>query len=235
MKIGITERGDAGIDFSWVEKLYPANVIISKNLNDKLIANLVKNKGKIIFHMTCTGFGGTIIEPNVPNVDFTYNQIVKLINEGFPVGQITLRIDPIIPTEKGLCTVENLLQKFENTGIKRIRYSFLDMYPHVKKRFEENSIKLPYTDFTAPKEMINNAILLFDKYENIYEFESCAEYTKHRLGCISQKDLDILGIEEKIEASGFQRKACLCASGKTELLASRTRCPHQCLYCYWKD
>ena len=47
MKIGITERGDAGIDFSWVEKLYDANVIISKSLSDKLIANLVENKEKI--------------------------------------------------------------------------------------------------------------------------------------------------------------------------------------------
>lgn len=235
MKIGITERGDAGIDFSWVEKLYPANIIISKNLNDKLIANLVGNKNKIIFHMTCTGFGGTKIEPNVPNVDFTHEQILKLIDEGFPAKQITLRIDPIVPTEKGLCTVENLLQKFKDTGIKRIRYSFLDMYPHVKERFEENNIELPYDNFSAPKFMMDNSILLFEKYEDVYEFESCAEYTKHQLGCISQKDLDVLGIKEKIEVSGFQRKGCLCAAEKTELLTNKTRCPHQCLYCYWKD
>lgn len=51
IKIGVTERGDAGIDFSWVQKLYPANVIIFKNLNDKLIDNLVRNKDKIIFHI----------------------------------------------------------------------------------------------------------------------------------------------------------------------------------------
>lgn len=24
-------------------------------------------------------------------------------------------------------------------------------------------------------------------------------------------------------------------AGKTELLKHKTRCPHGCLYCYWKD
>lgn len=85
MKVGITERGDAGLDFSWVEKLLPLNVIITKNLNDTIIKHLVNNKDKIILHMTCTGLGSTVIEPNVPNVEFTYSQIRKLIKEGFPV------------------------------------------------------------------------------------------------------------------------------------------------------
>ena len=172
-------------------------LLFQKNLNDKLITNFVKNKDKITFYITCIEFGGTKIEPNVPNLNFTHRQILKLINEGFPAKQITLRIDPIVPTEKGLCTVENLFQKFKDTGIKRIRYSFLDMYPHIKERFEENNIGLPYNNFNVPKFMMDNAILLFEKYEDIYEFESCAEYTKHQLGCISQKDLDVLGIKEK--------------------------------------
>jgi len=105
-KIGVTERGDAGLDFSWIDKLYSANIIISKNLNDTLIDNLIKNKDKIIFHMTCTGYGNTILEPNVPNVLYNRKQIDKLIDLGFPVKQIVLRIDPIIPIDKGMSTVE---------------------------------------------------------------------------------------------------------------------------------
>ena len=27
----------------------------------------------------------------------------------------------------------------------------------------------------------------------------------------------------------------MCYAGKTELLKHKTRCPHGCLYCYWKD
>lgn len=41
MRIGITERGDAGLDFAWVDKIknnkVDAAVLITKNLNDKFI------------------------------------------------------------------------------------------------------------------------------------------------------------------------------------------------------
>lgn len=233
MKIGITERGDAGLNFSWVDKIFDVNIVISKNLNDRLINELINNKEKIIFHMTCTGFGGSKVEPNVPNVDFTYNQIIKLI-ENFPVNQIVLRTDPIIPNNVGLKKLEYVLDKFKDTGIKRVRYSFLDMYPHVKDRFNSINLSIPYDDFCAPKYMINNALNLISKYENIYEFESCAENTNHKVGCISQKDFDILGKTFINEIGGFQRKGCMCLAGKTELLNSKTQCSHKCIYCYWK-
>ena len=33
---------------------------------------------------------------------------------------------------------------------------------------------------------------------------------------------------------GFQRKNCMCYSGKVELLNQKHPCDHQCLYCYWR-
>ena len=41
INFGITERGDAGLDFEWENHLQPGNIIISKSLNDKLIEKLV--------------------------------------------------------------------------------------------------------------------------------------------------------------------------------------------------
>lgn len=235
IKVGITERGDAGIDFSWVDKLLDANIIISKYLNDGLINELVAHKNKIIFHMTCTGLGETVVEPNVHNVMWTHQQILKLIDFGFPVEQIVLRIDPIIPTKKGIASAEGVLFAFQDTGINRVRYSFLDMYPHVIARFTKAGTTLPYSTFCASKSMIDDALKMLDCYEDKYKFEACAENTKHQLGCISQKDFDILGIQGKAEPVGFQRKGCMCIAGKTELLSSKIRCPNGCLYCYWKD
>lgn len=235
MKFGITERGDAGIDFSWVDKLLDANIIISKYLNDGLINELVLNKDKIIFHMTCTGFGESVIEPNVHNFWWTHQQALKLIDCGFPVEHIVLRLDPIIPTEKGISTADGVLDCFLDAGIRRVRYSFLDMYPHVKERFAQARLPLPYSTFCAPKAMIDNAMKMLDCYEDKYELEACAENTKHQLGCISQKDFDILGITEQAEPAGFQRKGCMCIAGKTELLSSKVQCPNKCLYCYWKN
>lgn len=54
---------------------------------------------------------------------------------------------------------------------------------------------------------------------------------------ISDYDLNLLGFSEEAESNGagYQRKGCMCYAGKTELLKHKTRCPHGCLYCYWKD
>jgi DNA repair photolyase len=235
VKVGITERGDPGLDFSWVNKLLPANIIITKNLNNTMIEHLITNKDKVILHMTCTGLGATKVEPKVPNVNFTHKQIHKLIQSGFPVQQIVLRIDPIIPLKVVLKErVKKVLDLFKDTGIKRVRYSFLDMYPHVKERLINAGMNLPYETFCCPDYMKNNSLELLKQYEDIYEFEACAEDTPHKLGCISQKDFDILGIKEEAEPAGYQRKGCLCVAGKTELLNNKKKCPHGCLYCYWK-
>lgn len=46
MKIGITERGDASIDFSWVNKIKNVDgaIIISKGFNDKFKNELISNQ-----------------------------------------------------------------------------------------------------------------------------------------------------------------------------------------------
>ena len=240
--IGVTERGDAGLDFSWVNKLNQVSfaIIISKSLNDKLINELIKHKNKITFHHTVTGYGGTILEPYVNNKEYALEQTQKLIANGFPEKQIVLRVDPIIPTNKGVNVAINTMYMFlYNTNISRVRYSYLDMYRHVKDRFLNKNIALPYNTFTAPKEMINyseNALKQFKElFFKKFTLESCAEKTCNQLGCISQKDRDILDLDIELKPGGFQRKGCLCCGNKLELLNNRKRCPNQCLYCYWKN
>ena len=104
--IGITECGDAGLDFSWVEQI-PAtdfSILITKNINDKFIDEVIKVKNKVIVHATITGMGGTVVEPRVPPAYISIGQLERLIAKGFPAEQIVLRIDPIVPTQKGINT-----------------------------------------------------------------------------------------------------------------------------------
>lgn len=35
-KIGVTEAGDGGLDLSWKDKLFDANIIITKHLTSKM-------------------------------------------------------------------------------------------------------------------------------------------------------------------------------------------------------
>lgn len=234
-RIGITEAGDAGIHFDWINEMdfISFAVLITKSLNDKFIENVLKYKDKVIIHATVTGMGNTVYEPNVKDLYWSKKQLEKLIEKGFPKEQIVLRLDPIIPTKEGLNTAETVLNEYKSLGIKRCRISFMDIYPHVKQRFEEKGISVPYT-FTAPQNLIKEAQKLFEKYENIYEFEACAEYVKFKSGCISQKDADILNKKILFMGKSGQRPGCMCPMNKTELLSYKERCPHNCLYCYWK-
>lgn len=238
IKVGITEAGDAGLDFSWVDKLFDLNIIISKHLterNEQLIEALLKNSNKIIFHCTCTGYGSTKMEPNVPTPFEVYNGIKLLIQKGFPVQNIVLRTDPIIPTAKGIQRVEKIWDLFSDTGIKRCRYSVIDMYPHTKERLLKEYGKIPFDTFTAPQKMKEAVKCAVENYKKPYSFESCAENLPEPVGCISKRDFDILGIPFDNPKGGFQRKGCLCVAGKTELLNNKKRCPSGCLYCYWRD
>ena len=53
--IGITETSDPCFHLDIFDNLYNANIIITKNLTNKMIEKLIENKDKCILHMTITG------------------------------------------------------------------------------------------------------------------------------------------------------------------------------------
>lgn len=246
-KIGITEAGDASLDYQWVSKMVFVDgaILITKNVSDKFIDEVVKVKDKVIVHATVTGFGGTVLEPNIPKVGYSMTQINKLILKGFPKEKIVIRIDPIIPTSKGIMQFVDIVDLFMIQDFKRFRISLIDMYPHVRERFREKGLPNPYmgNNFSPLKSQIEAVdkyiIELKKKYEGL-RIESCAEKDLKetiKIGCVSEYDINLLGlkVEEGIDSIGFQRKDCLCYSGKTELLNHKEPCKYNCLYCYWKN
>ena len=101
---GATESFDIAFNLDAFDHLYSGNLIITKRLTNKLIDKLIEHKDKIILHCTVTGMGGSKIEPFVPTYKEYYEKCKELIAKGFPVKQIVLRVDPVIPTEKGINT-----------------------------------------------------------------------------------------------------------------------------------
>lgn len=238
--IGITETGEVAFNLDVFDRLYAGNIIITKRLTDKLIEKLVEHKDKIILHITCTGWGGTVIEPLVPTVEETYKKFQKLIADGFPIEHVVLRVDPIIPTTSGLDKLTDVLMMFKDSGIKRLRFSFLDMYSHVKERLKENNIKIPYETFHAPKNTMYSIYSYLTGYKEKYgfELEACGEPYISSRPCISQMDIDILCLTDQItlEGSAQQRKHCGCPGNKHELIRQKPQqCKNGCIYCFWKD
>ena len=263
MKIGITERGDASIDYQWVEKLpsVDGTILITKNLTDRFIDTVIKcyeNGDKLIVHATCTGWGRTNFEPNVPDYKTQLHQLKKLIKKGFPADHCVLRIDPIFPTLSGLNRVMEVIHEFQKqkTGIKRIRISVYDEYHHVKERLKAAGYRPCYGEnfHASPKQMesVANALRQFSYCTYSHhgqvtmrnQFETCAEdllvkrypHSFKQVGCVSNKDIELMGLEPVLnkEENGQQRTGCHCLTCKTELLTNKYRCPNQCIYCYWK-
>ena len=245
MKIGITERGDPSLDFAWVDKInkMDGTILITKNLTDKVINSAVPYFDKLIFHISCTGYGQTIVEPNIPEYTKQLSQAQRLVESGFPIERIVIRIDPIVPTEKGLATATKVFEAAYNRGFKRFRVSLVDCYPHVRDRMIAAGLTPPYgsNGFTPTKTLIDNAnrtINMWKKSHDDIWVESCAEHgltSTEQIGCISEKDLTLLGlVTDKVDNTGYQRSGCMCCSAKTELLSKKERCPYQCMYCYWK-
>jgi DNA repair photolyase len=245
-RFGITERGDAGRNLSWVDKMGTVDmaVLITKTPTPEFLEAAKQFKDKAIIHLTCTGWGGTAIEPNV----FAPKEVLKagkvLRAAGFDLDQIVLRLDPIILTENWTGWREaRVLEMFQEVT-QRCRFSFLDMYPHVKERFRAAGFKLPHDSFEAPRDWRYKAFKVLDRFN--YSYELCAETVLEKsrwadwehdfteAGCISEFDPYVLGMNNlDVGGSSGQRRGCLCPAGKTELL-DWSKCPNGCLYCYWK-
>ena len=240
-RIGTTEIGDPCFHLEIFDNLYRGNIVITKHLTNQLCGKLIENKEKVILHLTCTGYGGTKVEPFVPPYQDTYSQCMDLIKGGFPPKHIVLRIDPIIPTEKGVKLAMNVMVQFSNCGIERLRVSFLDNYNHVKERFKEIGYPILYDgkfheSLERRKEIIDNITKNAEKC-GFKSVECCGEPNMDSIPCLSKKDLDILGLNDiELVGSSSQRDACGCPSNKSELIREMPkRCGHKCLYCYLKD
>lgn len=250
-KIGITEAGDAGLDLSWEQKLDTVDgaVLVTKCITSDFVDAVVAHKEKLIVHATITGYGHSVLEPNVPSAMASFSAVMALIRAGFPKEKVVIRVDPIIPSPKGLEKSLKVIEWFMDVDMPRYRISVIDMYPHVRERFTQAGLPLPYGDkmFAGTEQLADvDAMLLEAKtfWEKIgrpskeLRIESCAEpWLKEPIacGCISAYDLALLGLDpNEGDSVGRQREHCMCYSGKRELLTNRHPCPHNCVYCYWK-
>lgn len=265
MKIGITERGDAALDFSWYDKIKNGTVdgavLITKNLSRQFIDKVIElheTGHKIIVHATCTGWGQSVLEPNVPHYWDQLDNLRLLIDFGFPKENCVLRIDPIIPSDKGLMRLNDVLERalhlqlINETNPIRIRVSVMDEYKHVKERLINAGYATFYSgnNFQASPKQMESVIKIIECFVDRYrlydlKFHTCAEsrlFSKMGIfcvsGCISTTDLEIMGFDtNSIDAkeNPQNRKGCHCLSCKTELLDCRHQCAHKCMYCYWKN
>ena len=229
-------------------------MLITKNITEPFIDAVCAHKDDLIIHATVTGYGGTVLEPNVPSWETAFQNVVKLLNAGFPREKLVIRIDPIIPTPKGIATADKVFRKFMEYALPRYRISLIDMYQHVQQRFRDHRLPSPYNgdNFEPSKEQLAAVDTMVSTLKVYWDYlwagnpmyplriESCAEKglkETNRCGCVSAYDLQLLGLDTgdvDTPPKKRQRPACMCYAGKTELLSCKAQCNHKCLYCYWQ-
>ena len=65
-----------------------------------VVRSLVRGKDKLIIHTTVTGYGHSILEPNVPTLYEEFTAIMELVKAGFPISRIVVRVDPIFQPKR---------------------------------------------------------------------------------------------------------------------------------------
>lgn len=251
MKIGITERGDAGRDLRWTCSInHPeidGAILITKSITPEFIRAVMDCKKPTIVHCTCTGYGGTVLEPGAPFPSVQLDSLKCLVQAGFPANNIVLRVDPIFPSDKGLAKAKTVLDAYAAMQINnRVRISIVDEYPHVRQRYAERGWKPLYGGgFYPNEEQIIKTAQLLSQYP-MFNFETCAEHKLAQVGqsigvnigevgCVSNIDLSLMGLSTiNTTVNPQKRSGCLCLSIKTELLTDRKPCANSCVYCFWK-
>lgn len=232
IRIGITEKGDAGLDFSWMNKVnnFDGMILITKHLSYDFIERAARVNA--VVHVTITGHGSSIYEPNVPPLLISKQYFNKLIEKIGP-ERVVLRIDPIIPTDSGIAKAIFVYQQLHENMEKKTRViiSFMDNYDHVKDRFTDAGLKPLDYFFHSSLELRKKIVSYFP------DAQICGEPGLDCVGCVSKKDLEIFGIEipEDPKIGGFQREECRCLAYKVEMLDNKRQCKGSCIYCYWKN
>jgi hypothetical protein len=238
-EVGITEGSDPSTETAnwqrWVFDLERPAILISKDPAQMLVHLENHSEANIINHCTITGLAGTALEPNTPSVESAVRGFFGLAKL-FGPERMVLRIDPIFPYGKYLAKAISIHKNFLKFWSDRypdyplrIRISFMDMYPHVRAKFTKLGIDIPWgNDFHAP--LARRSLV----WRHLGQPEVCGEPGMTITGCISNIDLDILGVKKRTTAITGQRRACACFALKREL-QNRGNCPFKCVYCYWRS
>jgi hypothetical protein len=222
--IGITEGADPTINLKWKEWVGAGKPAILITKMPRLLLPMLTGKENIIIHCTITGLGLTAFEPRIDSFTESFAAYDDLCSL-FGPDRVVLRLDPII-MGMGFPHIP-FLKSFVAAAKGRVRISFLDMYPHVEKRFLQHSILIKQESFHS------NLLLRKAAWEELGMPEICGEPDMPSTPCVSALDCAILGVDP-VEHEKGQRPYCHCLANKIELCKPPPKCTYGCLYCYWK-
>ena len=93
--------------------------------DEEFVRFLLKNKESIRLECICSGYGSSAFEPDVPNYKEVLESLVLLIEQGFPISRIIVKISPLICNDKGITQAQRVVNAIRGSGIYRLKISKL--------------------------------------------------------------------------------------------------------------
>lgn len=215
------------------------------------------------FHFSITGLGNTEWEPGVMKPEHMLDRIEDFIKEGLiNPGQVTIRVDPIVPGVTSKEVVERIVSRSREMGITKFRFSVMDSYGYddeKRKIFSTIKEKIPSYDWgkyynldangipqqDAKKEVIAEWYDFVSNLADTYKvtFSTCGEKSittqykgiQQNDGCLNVATIQAtLGINNLDFREGTQRPGkCHCYwNKKSDILSLGDECASSCIYCY---
>jgi len=189
-------------------------------------------------HVTITGMGSTVLEPNVPPSRETLALLGPLVDYVGDPARIRIRFDPIVhlqlPDGETFCNLdrfESIAKEAHTHGIRDFSISWMAAYKKVVSRLRKRGIaEIPVSDEQRTEELgrlserasrypitLHGCCVPGMPVSRCIDGELLARLHPEQSPCSSQK------------AKG-QRTACGCTESLD--IGWYHPCPHGCLYCY---
>ena len=192
----------------------------------------ITDKFPSVFHYTITGYGKTI-EPNVPDLETTFN-IFKALSMTYGGEKIIWRFDPIFYSKD--FGENETLERFEiickdlYSFTDRVVINFISLYDKVKRHMPEIN-EMSYND---KLNIVRECLKIANKY--YLKLQTCGNGLQFKdlegvevTGCLDTHALSLMGITTE-----YNRKAtqwgCLCFPNTS--IGAYNTCMHKCKYCY---
>ncbi len=211
----------------------PQNMLSPGELRDTL-----ESYSQLYVHLTVTGLGGTVLEPNIPAWKTVQQMMPGLIALVRGPERITWRFDPIARCMAqgnlagNIEMFDEIASSMAAAGITSCRTSWVQPYPKVLRRMEKKGLRLvPHNE----QEQKNHVQLLEQTAAALgMSLHYCSVEGCERSSCIDGALLTRLhpdGITCSTKRAKRQRKLCGCTES-IDIGWYSQKCPNGCLYCY---
>lgn len=211
----------------------PKNMVLREELKEALSCYR-----QIYVHLTITGMGGSVFEPQIPSWEETTGLLGELVKMTKSPERICWRFDPILEAERGgekfsnLTYFPRLAEAVAPFGIKQVMVSWVSPYKKVIARMAKSGWQLCQK---SPEEKRKQAKLLEEVCRRFgFSLRFCSMEGFPVSRCIDGEILSRLhpdGLSCSQEKARGQRELCGCTKS-LDIGWYTDRCRHSCMYCY---